>query len=242
MGPVRQRQLIRLLSWLVAFNLVTGVVAIYANTGSTPAAASAAQRVSDGHIGADGPDGSPTTPGSAMRPTTSDGTVVVDDSVDDTNVDGTNEVKPEPRADIIRARATNRPASVTLSLQFRQPVDPKTDSRWSSESTFLAWEIDTNDDGAVDYEAQFVVADGDYGGTVTKPGDTSEDPLCDAVAGYGPDSGYTLVIESGCLGDPASFSYRAGMYYDTDPKDPNADVIFDATPNGGFSFPVGRRP
>jgi hypothetical protein len=151
-------------------------------------------------------------------------------------------VKAEPRADIIWARATNRPASVTLAAQLRQPVDPKTDPKWDSDSTFLAWEIDTNGDGTGDYEAQFFVAEGDYGGTVSKPGAASDDPLCDAVATYGPEAGYTLVIETGCLGDPASFSYRAGMYYDTDPKDDNADVIFDATPNGGFSFPVARRP
>ena len=187
------------------------------------------------------------TPGqgssSSTGPTPSDnGTVVVDDAAGDTTVDGTTEFKAEGRADIVRSQAANRAGLVALSVQVRQSVDPKKDSRWGSESTFLAWEIDTNGDGAGEYEVQYFLADGNYGGAVSRPGESTDEALCDATANYAPDTGYTVVFESSCLGDPASFSYRAGVYYDSDPKDPNADVIFDATPNGGFSFPVARRP
>jgi hypothetical protein len=124
-------------------------------------------------------------------------------------------------------------------VQVGQPVDPKTDPSWNGDSTFISWEVDTNGDGAPDYEIQYFADDGSYGGTVGRPADAAGDPVCDAVANYGAD-GYTLTFESHCLGDPASFSYRVSIYYDTDPEDENADVLFDVTPNGGLSRPVKR--
>jgi hypothetical protein len=192
---------------------------------------------------AGGPPGSSKAPPGASSGTSgagSDaGSVVVDDPAGDTVIDGTSETKPEGRADIVGSQAINRAGHVALSLRVAQPVDPKADARWKSDSTFIAWEVDTNGDGAPDYEIQFFRDDDSYGASVGRPGDAAGEPVCDAEASYGPD-GYTVLFESRCLGDPASFSYRASIYYDTDPEDENADVLFDVTPNGGLSRPVKR--
>ena len=188
--------------------------------------------------GAQGPSGGGAASGGSQAGSQA-GSVVVDDPAGDTTVDGTDKVKPDGRADIVRSRATTSAGNVSLSVQVGQPVDPKNDPRWNSDSTFITWEIDTNGDGAQDYEIQYFLEDDSYSGTVGRPADAEGEPVCDAVAAYGAD-GYILTFESGCLGDPASFSYRVSIYYDTDPEDENADVLYDVTPNGGLSRPVKR--
>jgi hypothetical protein len=163
--------------------------------------------------------------------------VAVTDPVADTFVDGTNRPIKEARADIVRASATYRPGAITLAFQVQRPVDPLQDERWAGDATFAAWAVDTNGDGTPDYEIQFYALDGRLDGVVYRPGTT--DALCNVTSSYGPD-GYSLVVKPNCLGNPASFAFRLAMYYDTNPKDDNADVASDVTPNGGMSFPVGR--
>jgi hypothetical protein len=153
-------------------------------------------------------------------------------------VDGTQAPIKERRADIVRAGAAYEPGKITLAMQVAQTTDPRTDARWASESTFASWSVDTNGDGTPDFDIQYYFDGSELGGTVTRPG--SEEEVCAATgAGYTPD-GYWLVVPPSCLGDPASFSYRVTTYYDTNPKDANADVASDVTPNGGLSFPVSR--
>ena len=160
------------------------------------------------------------------------------DPAGDTFVDGTQDPIKEARADIVRAGAVYDPGLISLALQVAQPTDPAKDAKWAGESTFANWSLDTNGDGTPDFDIQYYFGDGEIGGTVSRPG--TEDTLCDAdQAGYSPD-GYWLAVAASCLGNPASFSYRVTMYYDTNPKDANADVASDVTPNGGLSFPVTR--
>jgi hypothetical protein len=47
-------------------------------------------------------------------------------------------------------------------------------------------------------------------------------------------------VDPGCLGSPASLSYRASIYYGTDPKNENADVVTDVSPDGAMSGQVPR--
>ena len=125
-------------------------------------------------------------------------------------------------------------------MQVQTPSDPRTDERWAGDSTFISWSVDTNGDGTPDFDVQYYVDEGELGGVVSRPAGDEPEVLCEAsTAGYGPD-GYSLTVPSSCLGDPASFSYRINIYYDTNPKDENADVAADVTPNGGLSFPVTR--
>jgi hypothetical protein len=75
---------------------------------------------------------------------------------------------------------------------------------------------------------------------VSKPGAAQPEIVCEVdTASYG-STGYALSIPSSCLGDPASFSYRVTLYYDTNPKDENADVASDVAPNGGLSLPISK--
>jgi hypothetical protein len=160
------------------------------------------------------------------------------DPAGDTVVDGTQDPIKEGRADIVQAGAAYQPGKIILAMQVAQPTDPRTDAKWAGDSTFANWSVDTNGDGTPDFDIQYYFDGDELGGTVSRPG--SEEPVCEATAAsYSPD-GYALAVAPSCLGDPASFSYRVTMYYDTNPKDANADVASDVTPNGGMSFPVSR--
>jgi len=159
------------------------------------------------------------------------------DQAGDTFVDGSQNAIKEPRADIARATAVYRAGLLGFVMQVQQPVDPRTDERWAGDATFALWSIDTTGDGQPDFELQYYVLDGALGGVVSRPAST--DVVCDVEGAYGPE-GYSAILDPACLGNPASFSYRVTMYYDTNPKDSNADVASDVTPNGGMSFPVTR--
>ena len=180
--------------------------------------------------------GSPTgTPPSGPRVTT----VTVDDRSGDTVVDGTGKPVAVGRADIVRAQADYTAKAIVLAAQVAQPVDPRQDPNWVSDSTYLSWELDTNGDGVPDYEVQYYLASGAPVANVSRAGDTTNTSLCPAEAGYTAD-GYTAAVDPACLGGPASVSFRVTMFYDTDPKNPNGDVATDVAPDGGLSRPVAR--
>jgi len=322
-GSVRQRQLIRLSSVLVALNLVVGLTVLYAHstdaagrqprprltpgaapapfggpstTAGTAAASEAAGGLAAGHFskrrGSDTTTSGPAVPGApatspartgtgssgavatAGPPTTATsggmaattattspapaatttatgkpaaatpvrGAGAVTDPAGDTFVDGTHKPVTEPRADIVAAGAAYGPGGLTFLLQTRQPDDPKSDPKWASDATYIAWNVDTNGDGKPDFEVQYSYDGTAFTGIVTHPGDDDSVPeVCDAsTAGYG-SAGYSVTIDPvACLGNPASFSFSATIFYDTNPKNDNADVASDVAPDGGLSFPVTR--
>lgn len=183
------------------------------------------------------PAGGPTTtsqPPAAGQPRSQ---VIVDDPAGDTFVDGSEKALREPRADIVRAAAAYRSDVIAFAMQVQQPVDPRTDEKWAGDATFAQWAVDTNGDAQADFEIQYYVIDGQLGGAVSKPNST--DVLCGVEATYTA-QGYSAMVDPACLGNPASVAFRAVMYYDTNPKDENADVASDVTPNGGMSSPASR--
>jgi len=162
------------------------------------------------------------------------------DPAGDTFVDGTQDPIKEGRADIVRSRAVYEPDRITFVVQVDEPSDPSKDERWASDSTFAKWEIDSNGDGTADFDVQYYIAQGTYGGAVSKLGGAEPEIVCEVgTATHGPE-GYSVTIPAHCLGDPASFQYRVTMYYDTNPQDENADVASDVAPNGGLSVPISR--
>lgn len=190
---------------------------------------------SRGDHGDDGDHDHPARPGAGRK--AGPGEVTSTEPAGDTFIDGTKTAVSEPRADIVKTSAVYQTRIIALTMQVQQPVDPRTDERWAGDSTFGLWSLDTNGDGTADFDIQYYVLDGQLGGVVSRPNST--DVLCDIEGAYGPD-GYSAFADPGCLGNPASFAYRVAMYYDTDPKDDNADVAADVSPNGGMSFPVTR--
>ncbi len=163
----------------------------------------------------------------------------LDDRANDTVVEGTGKAKAESRADIVRSEAFYTKNSIIFTVQTREPVDPGKDPHWESDSTFITWELDTNDDGAVDYEVQFAFLDGTPISGVSRPGDTDGTSVCEAEAAYTAER-YAVGFDPACAGLPASVAYRVRIQYDTDPKNEDADVVTDVAPDGGMSRPVAR--
>jgi len=191
-----------------------------------------------------GPAPTPTTATTATtRPKAPSGPktpkLAIDDRAGDPVIEGTTTPASQPRADLVQTQANYTAKALLLTAKTVDTVQPKDDPRWLSDSTFVSWELDTNGDGGIDYEVQFFFADGGLVAGVSRPGDADSQSVCAAEAGQTAD-GYTVGIDPGCLGNPASFNYRVTTYYDTDPANENADVITDVTPDGGLSRPVSR--
>lgn len=196
-----------------------------------------------------GPRAAAPRPGAATAPAAGTGPAAAGDKgqpgtlVDpagDTVADGSRTPSRDARADIVRAGAAYRPEGVTFALQVQRPADPRTDERWGSHSTYVQWEVDTNGDSLPDFEVQYHLVDGqNLGGSVSKPGDGGE-PVCGLRAGTYGAEGYKITVDPACLGNPEAISYRATLYYDTNPSDDNAEVVTDSAPDGGWSPPVAR--
>jgi hypothetical protein len=166
----------------------------------------------------------------------------ITDNVADTIDDELGNVLSAAKADIVGATAEYRPEGITLGVRVRQPQDPAKDTNWFSDATFVWWELDTTGDDKPDYEPQFY-ADSDSGdltGLVIRPGDAEEvPPVCDASSTrFSTDAGYTMVIPPKCVGNPASFRYRAHIHYDTTRGDDNAPVATDVVPDQGWTSPI----
>jgi hypothetical protein len=126
-------------------------------------------------------------------------------------------------------------------VQVKQPSDPRAGAKWA-DSTYLSWALDTNRDGKPEYEVQYYVDSGKLTGDVTRSGaPDSADPLCDvSSAKYDAATGYTVVVDPKCIGNPSDFSYRVTSYYDTKPGDDKATVGSDVAPDKGFGAPITR--
>jgi hypothetical protein len=180
--------------------------------------------------------GTPVSPTSAAP---EPGWSAIDDPRGDTIVDGTTERRPNNRVDIVRSQATNQPRGIVLTAQPAEPADPTKDPNWTSDSSFVAWQLDTTGDGRPDFEVQFFVVDGSAAGFMTRVGDTSDEAFCDIEAGW-VSNNYAVGFDPACVGSPATFSYRVTINYDSDPKNPDGDVLTDTAPDGGMSRPVAR--
>jgi hypothetical protein len=190
------------------------------------------------------PAGPSTTPTSAPKktqaPSTTSGVwTVIDDATGDTVVDGSGAPQANARADIVQSRVANTTKAIGLAVKVAEPVDPTRDPNWASPATFVAWEVDTTGDGKPDFEIQYFVDGGKLIAAVYKAGNTAGQPTCEGEAGYTSDS-YLAGVDPGCLGSPTTLSYRASIYYGTDPKNPDGEGITDASPDGGMSPQVPR--
>ena len=204
----------------------SGATRTTSGTAPAPAATSTSARA---------PATSAATPGGGRS-----GSGPLSDPAGDTFVEGSQKPVSESRADIVKAGAAYTPGGVTFALQVQRPTDPRTDERWAADSTYAQWSVDTNGDSAPDFEVQyFFVDEENLGGSVSRANQDGE-PVCEASAVAYRDDAYALTVDPACLGNPASFSYRATIFYDTNPADEDADVISDMAPNGGWSFPVAK--
>ena len=68
----------------------------------------------------------------------------------------------------------------------------------------------------------------------------NEAPACGlSSATYRPETGYTVVVDPQCLGNPSAVSYQVSLYYQTDPNNEDT-VVTDVAPNTGLAGPVTR--
>jgi hypothetical protein len=177
-------------------------------------------------------------PAKSAPPVSRDGWLIIDDPAGDTIEDGSRNPRTDGRGDILKSAATNKAKGVVLTAQVAQRSDPTRDPNWASASTYMLWELDTNNDGAPDYEVQYFLEGGKLVAGVNRAGSDS-DSGCQAEAGYMQES-YAVGIDPECIGAPAAFTYRVTIYYDPDPKDENAEVITDVSPDGGMSPAIKR--
>ena len=190
------------------------------------------------------PANAPTTPTSGppkgTTPSSTSGVwTVVDDATGDTVVDSTHAPQANPRADVVQSRGANTTKGVGLAVKVAQPGDPTKDPTWASDATFVLWEVDTSGDGKPDFQVEYFVDSGKLFAGVDRVTPTGTQPACEAEAGYMNDN-YIVGIDPGCLGSPASFSYRATFYYATDPSTQNGESISDVSPDGGLSPAIRR--
>jgi hypothetical protein len=190
------------------------------------------------------PTSAPPTPTSGpakgTTPSSTSGVwTVLDDATGDTVLDSTQAPQANPRADVVQSRGANTTKGIGLAVKVAQPVDPTKDPTWASDSTFVAWEVDTTGDGKPDFEIEYFVDGGKLVGGVNKVTAGGNQAACEAEAGFMNDN-YLVGIDPGCLGSPASFSYRATVYYAADPGNPNGDSIADTSPDGGMSPAIRR--
>jgi len=169
------------------------------------------------------------------------GSGLVTDATGDTFIDGTQTHITEPRADIVKAVAAYDNGNISFALETQKADDPQTDPNWASDATYVAFDVDTTGDGKPDFEVQYSYDGTGFGGEVIHPGDDDSVPaVCDATAAGYTAPAYWITIDPSCLGNPSSFSFRVTTYFDTNPKDDNADVASDVAPNGGMSFAITR--
>jgi hypothetical protein len=162
---------------------------------------------------------------------------VITDATGDTVVDSSQVPQANPRADIVQSRATNTTKGVGFAVKVAEPVDPTRDPNWSSAATFVLWEIDTNGDDSPDFEVEYFVEGGKLIGGVSRIAANGPQAACEAEAQYMSES-YAVGIDPGCLGSPASLSYRATVFYAAGAN--SDDSIIDVSPDGGMSSPLRR--
>jgi hypothetical protein len=180
-------------------------------------------------------------PGRAQAQSTASakGSLVITDRSGDTLEDSNGTPLNAPRGDIVSAALDYTADQIRLALQVSQPTDPATDPKWASDATFLWWPLDTTGDGKVDYVAQFSLDTRGLTGIVTRPDAPDGAPhVCEAQASYSASSGYVLGLQPSCVGSPSAISYRAIMYYDTDPGNDKAPVSIDTAPDKSLAGPV----
>jgi hypothetical protein len=166
----------------------------------------------------------------------------VTDPSGDTFIDGTQTPINEPRADIVKAAAAYESGGLfSFAVELQKAEDPRTDPDWSSDATFVAFDVDTTGDGRPDFEIQYSYGSSGFAGEVVHPGDADSTPaVCDAAGAGFSAPAYWVTVKASCLGNPSSFSFRVTTYFDVNPKDDNGNVVSDVAPDGGMSFPIAR--
>ena len=155
----------------------------------------------------------------------------------DTRNDDTNQPVDVPQADILRSWISIEGKAIVLGQQVRKPTDPAKDKGWIEGDSSAEWDLDVNDDGKADYTVALSNEDNHVTGGVQKPDAGDDDPdLCSVTRwSYAPEAGYTVTVDSACVGSPGSVAYQAEFFYDTAPNDDNAAEITDASPDQGLT-------
>jgi hypothetical protein len=194
---------------------------------------------SDRTPGAPSPSASNGSPATTAPANAARTTATFKDPAGDTIVQDSGKATAERRADIVQSHVSYGAKDLVFAVLTDDPVDPGQDPNWASDSTFVAWELDTDGDAVPDYEVQFAFSDGMPVAGVSRPGDTDGSSVCEAEAAYTAER-YAVGVDPECIGRPASLSYHVAIYYDRDPKNEDSDVVTDLAPDGGLSRPVAR--
>lgn len=119
-----------------------------------------------------------------------------------------------PNSDLVNVGARLDAGQVRLSATASQPAFITTPN-WTGGATFVAWTLDTNGDGARDYDAYLFFDD--YGAIAQVAPHTGSSYGCDAAGSYSTTTWtFSVVFSSRCIGAPSSFTFRGYFQYDPD--------------------------
>ncbi len=121
---------------------------------------------------------------------------------------------PLPQGDILAAGFAATSTSLVFGMQVAQPTDPATDPSWVQGFAFAYWQIDTTNDGIPD---DLVQMGPDENGTTPlrlfAPTPHGLDIVCNGVANYVADYGYTLSFAKKCMPASLTFRFQAALSY-----------------------------
>lgn len=153
-------------------------------------------------------------------------------------LDGDDQPVAAPRGDVVGASGESGGGNHVFRYSAADTVDPLADPNWSSGDTFADFMLDTNGDGAEDYDVEYGVSEGALYVEVYPVTEAESAPVLCTGTGTFEAGQYTATVPASCIGSPAAVGYRVETVYDTNPGDDNAPIAYDLAPDSGFAGPV----
>ncbi len=127
--------------------------------------------------------------------------------------------------------------SLTLALKTAEQTDPYNDPVWDPGASAILWGIDINGDDSAEFGVLYERDPVTHALTARLDEESTGRELCpgQVVAGWTPDSGYTVTFPPTCLGGTGPIRVGALMLLDLDPNGTSGALTGDDAPDGTFS-------
>ena len=118
-------------------------------------------------------------------------------------------------ADLISATASDSGTTLTFTARTVQMLDPFTNTNWTDDDTYIAWQLDTNGGVNPNYDVYFQVSsNGAPEGELTH--ELSGAPVsCNVTLSFSAITGYQASLATACLPGVTSFQWNVFTNFDT---------------------------